>query len=120
MRQLPRSSCAAHGALGASGSGSSSHRSGGTSLTVSPPATATRHAEPAESAPPGSTAPAPTSTTRPLASMEAGCGLLVGGDAARSEVRPASRASLGEAAAADAVAGAASVATCASSWRTVG
>eukprot|EP00964_Phaeocystis_antarctica_P017265 scaffold9527_cov75-Phaeocystis_antarctica.AAC.2 len=52
--------------------------------------------------------------------MEAGCGLLVGGDEARSEVKPASRASLGNAAAADVAAGAASVPTCASSWRTVG
>eukprot|EP00964_Phaeocystis_antarctica_P082866 scaffold52046_cov69-Phaeocystis_antarctica.AAC.1 len=94
-------------ALDASGSGPSSHRSGGTSLTVSPPAAATRHAEPAESAPPGSTALAPTSTTCPLAAMEAGCGLLVGGDEARSEVRPASRASLGDAAAGGAAVGAA-------------
>eukprot|EP00964_Phaeocystis_antarctica_P078707 scaffold48964_cov65-Phaeocystis_antarctica.AAC.1 len=107
-------------ALGASGSGSSSHRSGGTSLTVSAPAAATRHAAVVESAPPGSTTLAPTSTTCPLAAMEAGCGLLVGGDDARSEVRPANRASLGDAAAADAGAGVASDATCASSWRTVG
>eukprot|EP00964_Phaeocystis_antarctica_P022786 scaffold12688_cov74-Phaeocystis_antarctica.AAC.5 len=107
-------------ALGASGSGPSSHRSGGTSLTVSAPAAATRHAEPAESAPPGSTALAPTSTTCPLAAMEAGCGLLFGGDEARSEARPANKALLGDTAPADAAAGAASVATCASSWRTVG
>eukprot|EP00964_Phaeocystis_antarctica_P054471 scaffold32022_cov62-Phaeocystis_antarctica.AAC.9 len=107
MRQLPRSSCTAGSALGASGSGPSSHRSGGTSLTVSAPPAATRHAEPAESAPPGSTALAPTSTTCPLAAMGARCGLLVGGDEARSEVRPANRTSLGDAAAADAAAGAA-------------
>eukprot|EP00964_Phaeocystis_antarctica_P053041 scaffold31081_cov64-Phaeocystis_antarctica.AAC.4 len=94
-------------ALGASGNGSSSHRSGGTSLTVSPPAAATSHAAPVESAPPGSTALAPTSTTCPLAAMEARCGLFVGGDVARSEVRPANRASLGDAAAAGAAAGAA-------------
>eukprot|EP00964_Phaeocystis_antarctica_P144248 scaffold110000_cov72-Phaeocystis_antarctica.AAC.1 len=50
--------------------------------------------------------------------MEVGCGHLVGGNEARSEVRPASRASLGEAAAADAAAGTESAATCASSWRT--